>query len=778
MSKHLTLSIALLALCLSLVAVPPMAWAQAASPAAATPGAGSITPAQANLTPAAEKEIWRIANELVNRFAFLYARIYVIEPGRQVYRKVAIVGDQARLNRARNEAGASEGREVSLAGDSLMVRVISTGQGEETAQFARVGFIADPNKAAVFQRATGHGAARVVPIIRAGKIYGIIEVEVERSTFFPRERDIAQAYADQAALLLAAAGVAAARSESEVLTVSAPTHSVVLDKNLGLLTGDGFRLAADVYRPADEGSFPTVVIRTPYGREIEELASLGRYLAQRGYAVVIQDVRGRGASHGKFEYLVNEPQDGRATLQWVASQSWCNGRIALRGHSYEGASAWLACAGSDPAPAAVFALAAPSNAYEGCYTNGAFQFNLVGVWSIARSITSPENVSVFNWEDVFNHLPVSDLDRYAIGKAIPFYRQILAHPEYDSFWRGIDLELVYPQVSAAAVSVSGWYDPYLNGAISNFTGMQGQGGSDQARAGQKLVIGPWSYDINRLPVVGNMDFGPNAVVDLRELELRWYDHYLKGFENGAAIEAPVRIFVMGDNVWRDEQEWPLARTEYTTFYFHSAGKANTHSGDGTISTTQPTVEPPDSYTYDPANPSDTAGGSNAPYAGSLAMGPTDERTVEKRRDVLVYTSAPLSEATEVTGPIQAVIFASSAAQDTDFSVKLVDVYPDGTVRIIQNGIMRARYHKSVTKADLIEPGKIYPYTIDLRATSNVFAAGHQIRVEVASADFYRYDRNLNTGGDNFNTVGMLRATQQIYHDSEHPSHIILPIIPR
>lgn len=821
MPKHRYLSPVILVLCLllALVALPPMAGADpagatpapattvdSATPAPATtapatpaavspapvsptptatttPKAGGPLPAQGNLSAANQKELSRLTEELVKSFSFLYARVYVVDAKRAVLRRVAFSGNQAGIKKAVQAAGSPESREVPLAGASLLAKVAAAGVPEESATLSGVGMVSDATLAAAYQKAAGSGSCRITPVVRDGLLFGVIEVEVERSTFFPRERDVVKAYADEAALLLAA-GAAASPSPGQsayqfpgpVVTVSAPVHTVTVEQNVGMVTPDGVRLACDIYHPAEEGTFPAVVIRTPYGRGQENLAAFARYFSQRGYGVVIQDVRGKGDSQGNFQIYVNEAADGQSTLSWVSGQPWCDGHVALRGSTYEGGAAWLAASGNLPAAGAIFALSSPASFYEGVYTNGAFLLNQVAVWSVATSIVKPAHVSIYNWADVLNHMPVTDVDRYAVGRTIPCYRQVLDHHDYDSFWKNLDLANRYAQVPASTVSVSGWYDPFLNGALHNFNGMGSQAGASGAK--HKLVIGPWSMDLNQSTLVGNVDFGPNTVVDLYQLELRWYDHFLKGYENGIDQEAPVRIFVMGDNVWRDEQEWPLARTQFTTYYLHSAGKANTLTGDGSLDTQVPSIEAPDSYTYDPADPPPTLGGSNGPFAGSLPMGPYDERPVEKRRDVLIYTSAPLTAPLEVTGPIQATIYAASAAQDTDFSVKLVDVLPDGTARILQNGIMRARYRKGIAHPDLLEPGRIYPLEIDLRATSNVFQAGHRIRVEIASADFPRFDRNLNTGDDNENKVGMIRATQTIYHDEQHPSHLVLPIIPR
>jgi putative CocE/NonD family hydrolase len=292
------------------------------------------------------------------------------------------------------------------------------------------------------------------------------------------------------------------------------------------------------------------------------------------------------------------------------------------------------------------------------------------------------------------------------------------------------------------------------------------------------MIGPWVHGIGH-NVVGEVDFGPEASVDLARVQLRWYDHWLKEMSNGVAEEPPVKIFVMGENYWRNEREWPLARTHYSNYYLHSGGRGNSFNGDGTLSTNPPGPDGgKDTFTYDPANPVPTLGGGNCCWTDIVPMGPFDQRAAERRDDVLVYSSPELREPLEVTGPITVALFASSSAKDTDFTAKLVDVHPNGFAQNVQDGIVRARYRLSHDQPRFVEPGTVVEYTIDLWATSNTFLPGHRVRVEISSSNFPRFDRNLNTGEDPATATKMVRASQTIYHDAQHPSHIVLPVIPR
>jgi hypothetical protein len=370
-----------------------------------------------------------------------------------------------------------------------------------------------------------------------------------------------------------------------------------------------------------------------------------------------------------------------------------------------------------------------------------------------------------------------------MGRHEGTWKEWLRHPAYDDYWKAVSIEDKYANIAAPAYLADGWFDLYNAGATTNFNGIRKYGKSQAARAGTKLLMGPWQHNLSNLgttPVTGDLDFGPGSLFPLQQTELRWFDYWLKGIHNGMDQEAPVKIFVMGDNVWRDEKEWPLARTKYTKYYLHSGGKANSLFGDGALSTDPPGSEPPDTYTYDPHYPVPTLGGHTCcGNTTPVPMGPRENRVAEVRPDVLVYTTPPLIEDVEVTGPVVAKLIASTSARDTDWTVKLVDVYPgpNEPAYNVADGILRARYHLSLEKPELLQPGQQYEFMVDLLNTSNVFKKGHKILIEVSSSNFPQYDRNQNTGHTLYIDDEIAVAHQTIYHDSAHASYILLPIIP-
>ena len=321
----------------------------------------------------------------------------------------------------------------------------------------------------------------------------------------------------------------------------------------------------------------------------------------------------------------------------------------------------------------------------------------------------------------------------------------------------------------------------MGGSIRNFTQMRKNGATEQARSGQRLVIGPWIHSGTPTNMSGAINFGTRsaaAAVDLQGIQLRYYDHWLKGEDNGVADEKPVRIFVMGENQWRYEDEWPLQRAQETRFYLHSQGGANSLNGDGSLSQETPGNEQPDVYHYNPMFPVPTSGGGLCCDPAFMTPGAFDQRPIEERQDVLVYSTSPLEQDMEVTGPVSVTLFATSSAVDTDFTAKLVDVEPDGFARNLTDGIIRARYRKPRQPAAFLTPGEVYEFTIDLWATSNVFKKGHQIRLEISSSNFPRFDRNLNTGGPIGGESEFVSALQTVLHSGEHASYVTLPIVPR
>jgi putative CocE/NonD family hydrolase len=499
----------------------------------------------------------------------------------------------------------------------------------------------------------------------------------------------------------------------------------------------------------------------------------------RGYAYVAQDCRGRFASEGVFYPWFHEADDGTDTLKWIEAQPWCNGRIGMVGGSYNGLVQWLAAARGTALLRCIVPRVCTSNFYDSPnYAGGAFQLALNMLWGFRMGGSSPPGAEAgeWNWQELFCTLPLYSADE-ATGQTLPYWRDWVRHPRYDAYWEQVNIEEHYARIRTPALIVGGWYDLYAKQTLTNFRGMREQGGTGVARRNTRAVIGPWGHAINVYTKTGDVDFGPDSLVDLEGMEAAFLDRWLCDARGVSAEDTPLRLFIMGANVWRGENEWPLARTRWTKLFLHSDGSANTRSGDGTLSTAVPGGEPCDVFPYDPGDPVPTRGGNTCCSPDIVPYGPFDQGDVEDRRDVLVFTSAPLTENLEVTGPIRVVLYASSSARDTDFTAKLVDVFPDGYAMNLCDGIIRGRYRRSFRRASFLKPGTVYEFNIDCWVTANVFLRGHRIRLDISSSNFPRFDRNPNTG-HTFGVDAELRtARQRVFHTNQYPSHIVLPVIP-
>ncbi len=554
-------------------------------------------------------------------------------------------------------------------------------------------------------------------------------------------------------------------------------RSLVAEYNVKVAMRDGVRLATDVYRPAAPGRYPAILSRYPYGNG-NGPGSLGqpRYWVEHGYVFVFQDVRGRYDSEGEFYPYRAEAHDGHDTIAWIVSQPWSDGTVGMSGSSYLGAVQWLAAPERPPGLKALAPRVAPFNYYNDVtFIGGAFALLSRASWGVYMSGRTNQEMPL-DIQRMWWHLPLKTLDR-AYGLDMQYWRDWIAHPSIDAYWAPYQAGDRAARMDLPALNIGGWYDGILGGTLSSYRSAVRDMGP-QARRNQWLIIGPWDHRLARdgKTKYGDLEFGPGSKLDLTDIERRWFDHWLKGEANGVMDEPPVRLFVMGENRWRNEREWPLARTRYTRYYFHSDGRANGLAGDGGLSTQRPRrAEASSRYVYDPADPVPTVGGQLTPerYAG-----PLDQTEVERRDDVLVFTSGPLAHDLEVTGPVSVVLYAASSAPDTDFTAKLVDVHPDGKAYNLTDGIIRARYRESFEREALLEPGKVYEYTIDLWATSNLFKRGHRIRVDVSSSNFPRFDRNPNTGHRFGEDAELRKAEQAVHHSRRHPSHILLPVIPR
>jgi uncharacterized protein len=577
-----------------------------------------------------------------------------------------------------------------------------------------------------------------------------------------------------------------ALSQATPILPAAPAQ-IVIEKNVAMKTRDGITLRADIYRPAGDGVFPVLLQRTPYDKD--NTADFGRMAAEHGFIVVVQDVRGRYTSEGEWYPFKHETDDGYDTVEWVAALPASNGKVGMFGGSYVGATQMLAAIGHPPHLAGICPFVTASNYHENwTYQGGAFEqwFNeswtsILAQNTLARDIEAATNAVVGDQALPLTQYPLFNLSidpgaPSATARLAPYFLDWLAHPLYDSYWKQWAIEGNYPNIQVPALTISAWYDIFQGGSLRNYLGMKAHAGNDAARNNQHLLIAIGGH-AGEGRKIGAVDFG-SAAAEFSEdtATLDWYEYLFKDIKNEFAGAKPVRIFVMGENKWRDEDAWPLEREKMTSYYLHSAGNANTVGGDGVLSTQAAQSEAPDRFVYDPANPVPTVGGPLCCDGGHLAPGPQDQRVVESRSDVLVYSTPPLEKDTEVTGPVSLDLFATSTAVDTDFTAKLVDVGPDGFAQNLTEGILRARFRESTTAALPIIPGHICEYKIDLWSTSNVFLKGHRIRLEVSSSNFPRFDRNLNTGKSASTDSTFVKATNAIIHDQKHPSALILPVI--
>jgi uncharacterized protein len=556
---------------------------------------------------------------------------------------------------------------------------------------------------------------------------------------------------------------------------------VVVEPAVKVAMRDGVTLVADVYRPRAEGRFPVLLQRTPYDRRDPRT---GLRLASHGYVVVLQDTRGRFDSGGEFYPFLSEAADGYDTVEWAAALPYADGKVGMFGGSYVGATQMLAAMARPPHLVAIQPYVTASEYYEGwTYQGGALMEWFVTSWSSGLAVdTLRRKASALSRpRDWVETTPVEGyrlLDLPAVADLAPYLRDWMRHPTRDAYWKATRVSDHYGEMTVKALHQAGWHDIFSRGSIENYIGLREKAATPEARAGQRLMVGPWAHwATSPEGKVGDVVFGKDAVVDPNDLLLEWADYALKGASNRYATGAPVRLFVMGDNVWRDEQEFPLARARATRYYLHSAKGANSVSGDGLLSTKPPGKEPPDRFEYDPADPVRTLGGRLC-CGAAYPPGPFDQRPNESRPDVLVYSTPPLERDLEVTGFITAEIQAATSAPDTDFTAMLVDVDPSGYARYLADGILRARYRRSRETAEMVEPGRVETYAIDLWATSNVFKAGHRLRLYVSSSNFPRFDRNPNTGESTVGSARLVKAQQTVYHDAAHASALILPVVPR
>jgi putative CocE/NonD family hydrolase len=548
---------------------------------------------------------------------------------------------------------------------------------------------------------------------------------------------------------------------------------------------DGIHLDANVFHPSGGARYPAILVRTPYGKGADFIPGYSSFI-EHGYAVVLEDVRGRYGSEGVFDALKQEGPDGYDTLNWIAAQPWSDGKVGMIGGSYLGIAQWRVALLNNPHLKAIFPVVSGSDDYLDRFysTGGAMKLGHRLLW-LSENLT-PAGVPKPKFGSYIGHLPLRTSDTAAATRTLSLYQTVLEHPTYDSFWKDLSVRDKIDRVRVPVFAVGGWYDNYVESDLDAFAALHKPGKPDSKH---RIMIGPWPHNMSSL--FAGVAFGNDSSAPIRAYQLAWFDRWLKGVPEEASRhtpftwhsvraevdEAPMHLFVMGVNRWRDEQEWPLARTRYTPFYLSSKGHANTGKGDGALISTFGKKAKPDQFLYDPRDPVPTMGGAVCCDPKVFPWGPMDQRPVEKRKDVLVYTSDPMKQDLEITGPVKVVLYASSSAPDTDFTAKLIDVFPNGEARNLTDGLLRMRYRNGLEKADLAEPGEVYPLTIDVGVTSNVFQQGHRIRVEISSSNFPRFDRNPNTGRTLADETMLKKAQQTVYHSRVYPSHVLLPVIP-
>jgi putative CocE/NonD family hydrolase len=592
-------------------------------------------------------------------------------------------------------------------------------------------------------------------------------------------------------------------------------YEVRLDRSIMVPMRDGVKLSTDLHFPVGAtGKLPVVLMRTPYDKNPYQgrPGTFAAIFAGQGYVVAVQDTRGRFESEGKFVVQGGDQDDGYDTVEWLAAQPWSNGKVGTYGCSYGGDTQIMMARARPPHLAAQIPQAAGSSVgpvggrYHnfGTFFGGAWELAAAAGWfwgngtrhyyrppphmtreeylQAVRYYRTDRTLPEFDMAKWIWHLPTRDILR-AAGAPASDYEDLIAMGLTDPWWDQFGYMRDGDQFDVPALHINSWYDFGAQDTFVEFNGYRTGAVSATARDNQFVIISPVTHcrseGVSEKTMVGQVDFG-DARFDFWGTYLKWYDRWLKGEANDVTAMPKVQIFVMGENRWRAEKEWPLARTQWTPYYLHSGGRANSRDGDGALSPVMPKTQPADRFIFDPANPVWTVGGSvcAACARGQRVFdGPADQREVEIRSDVLVYTTEKLTTRTEVTGPLKVVLYVSSSAKDTDFTAKLVDVHPDGTAYNIQEGIHRMRYREGYHKKVWMEPDQVYKVEIDLEATSIVFKPGHRIRVQVSSSNFPRWDRNLGTGGNNYDETTWVVARNAVHHSAKYPSHILLPVIP-
>lgn len=551
--------------------------------------------------------------------------------------------------------------------------------------------------------------------------------------------------------------------------------SVTVIFDLEMKTRDGVTLRSDVYLPDRKGKYPLIVLRSPYNADDPVFSRYCAEFCKQGIGVVCQSTRGTGASDGDFNISRQECEDGEDFLNWIAEQDFCNGNIVTNGESYPGHTQWQLARHGHSVMKGLTPHNAPLEFYSvAMRTGGAWGFGLATVWAFGTRLRRLHSDLKIDWNTMRWHLPLADLDT-AIGlEKWQVWQDWMQHVTRDEFWRGsADAMSAVPNVTAPAFITGGWFDAFLPQTLQVFSEMRKNAGSEQARKFTRLVMEPLDHDMR----THDIDYGPEHLAGIIKTRNRFMANILKDPENDPLPDQPpAHLFVMGSNKWIDAEEWPLPETQYTNVYLRGCAPANSVAGSGKLSFDAPAGndEITEHFYYNPMEPVPTWGGCTL----GIAVGQRWQDDIEKRSDVLVFTSEPLTEDLDVIGNVKAVIYAATDGKDTDFTVKVCDVGPDGRSINLCDGLLRGRFLNGFDEEILLEPGKAYAYGIDCWATSWTFLKGHRIRVQVSSSNFPRFDRNLNTGLHLTRSSELRIASQTVFHNADMPSHVILPVIPR
>lgn len=567
---------------------------------------------------------------------------------------------------------------------------------------------------------------------------------------------------------------------------------VSVEQDVPTTMRDGVVLRADVYRPEAPGEYPVLLQRTPYDKTVAQQITYQHpaWYARRGYVVVVQDPRGRFASDGDFRPFLDEAADTADTIEWAATMPGSSGKVATYGFSYPGASQLLGASEQPDGLACIAPWFTGSDFYEGwSYVGGALSLAFLVSWvepllalpealkkgNIEGAVSLAQNAA--NFPGLYWTQPLGSFPLLQEAGVASYFFDWLEHDTRDQYWQSISIRSRYDGIVAPSLHVGGWYDTFIEGTLENYAELAARAGNDPGRA-QRLVVGPWLH-IPWAPLNGVRNFGDEGRNVVDELQLGWFDYWLKG-EGSLDDWPPVRLFLMGENTWRDYDSWPPPNARVEEWYLHSSGRATSLSGDGTLSRDMPNAEPPDVYVYSPGFPVPSAGGRSCCLADVAPMGPMEQSYVETRNDVLVFSTPPLERDTEVTGTVELVLFAATDAVDTDWTAKFCDVDEAGHSINLCDSIVRARYRDSLEHPTLLEPNRVYEYRFRVGSTANLFKRGHRIRLEISSSNFPMFDINTNTGARTKDATLLQAkvATQAIFHDHERPSRLLIPLVDR